>query len=50
MATGGPAAAVAELARRRGFYFRASAVYEGGAGFYTYGPQGAALKANVEAR
>ena len=50
MATGGPGAQVAELARRRGFYFRASAVYEGGAGFYTYGPQGAALKANVEAR
>ncbi|MDR9445151.1 MAG: glycine--tRNA ligase [Haloquadratum sp.] len=50
MATGGPAPQVAELARRRGFYFRASAVYEGGAGFYTYGPQGAALKANVEAR
>jgi glycyl-tRNA synthetase len=50
MATGGPAERVSELARRRGFYFRASAVYEGGAGFYTYGPQGAALKANVEAR
>jgi len=37
-----------ELARRRGFYFPSSETYGGVAGFYTYGPAGAALKANVE--
>ena len=39
---------VAELAKRRGFFFPASRAYGGVAGFYTYGPQGAALKRNVE--
>ncbi len=37
-----------ELARRRGFYFPSGETYGGVAGFYTYGPAGAALKANVE--
>ncbi|MFW5937314.1 MAG: glycine--tRNA ligase [Halanaeroarchaeum sp.] len=40
--------ALTELAKRRGFFFQSSGVYGGVAGFYTYGPQGAALKANVE--
>jgi glycyl-tRNA synthetase len=39
---------VAELAKRRGFFFPASRAYGGVAGFYTYGPEGAALKRNVE--
>ncbi|MEF8830595.1 MAG: glycine--tRNA ligase [Halobacteriales archaeon] len=39
---------LAELARRRGFYFRTSEPYGGAAGFYTFGPEGAALKRNVE--
>ncbi|PSQ09451.1 glycine--tRNA ligase [Halobacteriales archaeon QS_5_70_15] len=39
---------VAELATRRGFFFPAIEAYGGVAGFYTYGPQGAALKRNVE--
>jgi glycyl-tRNA synthetase len=37
-----------ELAKRRGFFFGSSGVYGGVAGFYTYGPEGAALKRNVE--
>ncbi|WP_224270569.1 glycine--tRNA ligase [Haloprofundus salinisoli] len=40
--------AIAELSKRRGFFFLSSAAYGGVAGFYTFGPQGAALKANVE--
>ncbi len=39
---------LAELAKRRGFYFQSSEPYGGAAGFYTFGPQGAALKHNVE--
>jgi len=39
---------LAELAKRRGFFLQSSGVYGGVAGFYTYGPQGAALKDNVE--
>jgi glycyl-tRNA synthetase len=39
---------VTELARRRGFFFGSSEAYGGVAGFYTYGPQGAALKDNIE--
>jgi glycyl-tRNA synthetase len=38
-----------ELAKRRGFYFAANGAYGGAAGFWTYGPQGAALKDNIEA-
>ena len=37
-----------ELAKRRGFFFQANEAYGGVAGLYTYGPQGAALKRNVE--
>jgi glycyl-tRNA synthetase len=39
---------LAELAKRRGFYFGSAGAYGGVAGFYTFGPQGAALKRNVE--
>jgi glycyl-tRNA synthetase len=39
---------VAELAKRRGFFFPAAESYGGVAGFYTYGPQGAALKRAIE--
>ncbi|MFB6221223.1 MAG: glycine--tRNA ligase [Halolamina sp.] len=41
--------AVVELAKRRGFFFATAAAYGGVAGFYTFGPEGAALKRNVEA-
>ncbi|WP_424001670.1 glycine--tRNA ligase [Haloarcula salina] len=37
-----------ELAKRRGFYFPSASAYGGASGFWTYGPQGAALKSNVE--
>ncbi|WP_255198122.1 glycine--tRNA ligase [Halorarius litoreus] len=40
--------AVAELAKRRGFFFQSSGAYGGVSGFFTYGPQGAALKRNLE--
>ena len=39
---------LAELAKRRGFFFQSAGAYGGVSGFYTYGPEGAALKANVE--
>jgi len=42
-------AALVELAKRRGFFFQTSEPYGGVAGFYTFGPAGAALKHNVEA-
>ena len=41
--------ALTELAKRRGFFFGANEAYGGTAGFYTFGPEGAALKRNVEA-
>ncbi len=37
-----------ELAKRRGYFFQSSEAYGGVGGFYTFGPQGAALKGNVE--
>ncbi|WP_276255038.1 glycine--tRNA ligase [Halomontanus rarus] len=37
-----------ELAKRRGYFFQSSTAYGGVGGFYTFGPQGAALKGNVE--
>ncbi len=37
-----------ELAKRRGYFLQASGAYGGVSGFYTFGPQGAALKQNVE--
>ena len=39
---------LAELAKRRGFFFPANEPYGGTAGFYVYGPEGAALKRNLE--
>jgi len=40
--------ALAELAKRRGFFFASNGAYGGTSGFYTYGPEGAALKRNLE--
>jgi glycyl-tRNA synthetase len=37
-----------ELAKRRGFFLPSAGAYGGVSGFYTFGPQGAALKSNVE--
>ncbi len=37
-----------ELAKRRGYFFQSASAYGGVGGFYTFGPQGAALKRNVE--
>ena len=37
-----------QVAKRRGFLYPAFEIYGGGAGFYDYGPLGAALKANME--
>ncbi|MFB6121208.1 MAG: glycine--tRNA ligase [Halobacteriaceae archaeon] len=39
---------LAELAKRRGFFFQSASAYGGVGGFYSYGPAGAALKQNVE--
>jgi glycyl-tRNA synthetase len=39
---------LAELAKRRGFFFPSNEAYGGTAGFYTYGPEGATLKRNIE--
>ena len=47
-ATQTPREDVVELAKRRGFFFQSNEPYGGVAGFYTFGPQGAALKRNVE--
>jgi glycyl-tRNA synthetase len=41
-------AALAELAKRRGFFFPAVEAYGGTAGFYVYGPAGTRLKRNLE--
>lgn len=41
---------IVELAKRRGFFFASNSAYGGVAGFWTYGPAGAALKRNVEQR
>ena len=40
--------ALGELARRRGLFFPANEAYGGTAGFYVYGPTGAAIKRNLE--
>jgi glycyl-tRNA synthetase len=40
---------LAELAKRRGFFMQTAGAYGGVGGFYTYGPQGGALKDNIEA-
>jgi len=41
-------ARLTELAKRRGFFLRSAGAYGGVSGFYTFGPQGAALKENIE--
>jgi glycyl-tRNA synthetase len=38
---------IIDLATRRGFWFPAAEIYKGPAGFYDYGPLGAALKRNI---
>jgi glycyl-tRNA synthetase len=42
--------AVNELAKRRGFFWSSFEIYGGSGGFVTYGPLGARLKQNVEAK
>jgi glycyl-tRNA synthetase len=42
--------AVNELARRRGFFWPSYEIYGGVGGFVTYGPLGAKLKQNIEAK
>ncbi|MFQ3307793.1 MAG: glycyl-tRNA synthetase [Candidatus Nanohaloarchaea archaeon] len=39
---------VAELSKRRGFFFQSSESYGGAAGFQTFGPEGAEIKRNIE--
>jgi glycyl-tRNA synthetase len=39
---------VAELSKRRGFFSQTAEAYGGVAGFQTFGPEGAALKRNIE--
>ena len=41
---------VNELARRRGFFWQSYEIYGGVGGFVTYGPLGARLKQNIEAK
>jgi len=43
-------AAINELARRRGFFWQSYEIYGGVGGFVTYGPLGARLKQNIEAK
>jgi glycyl-tRNA synthetase len=42
--------AINELARRRGFFWQSYEIYGGVGGFVTYGPVGARLKQNIEAK
>ncbi|WP_336362437.1 glycine--tRNA ligase [Halalkalicoccus salilacus] len=46
--SGSESTKLAELAKRRGFFFPSNGAYGGVAGFYTYGPEGAALKRHLE--
>ncbi len=39
---------VAELSKRRGFFFQSNEAYGGVSGFRTFGPEGAELKRNIE--
>ena len=48
MEDGRTADRLVELAKRRGFFFPSSEAYGGVGGFYTFGPQGATLKRNLE--
>lgn len=47
--SGVTADSLVELAKRRGFFLQSAGAYGGVSGFYTFGPQGAAMKRNVEA-
>ncbi len=42
--------AINELAKRRGFFWPSFEIYGGSGGFVTYGPLGARLKQNIEAK
>jgi len=42
--------AINEIARRRGFFWQSNEIYGGVGGFITYGPLGAKLKQNIEAK
>jgi glycyl-tRNA synthetase len=42
--------AINEIARRRGFFWQSYEIYGGVGGFITYGPLGAKLKNNIEAK
>lgn len=42
--------AINELAKRRGFFWQSYEIYGGVGGFITYGPLGAKLKQNIEAK
>ena len=42
--------AINELAKRRGFFWQSYEIYGGVGGFVTYGPLGARLKQNIEAK
>jgi glycyl-tRNA synthetase len=42
--------AINELAKRRGFFWSSFEIYGGSGGFVTYGPLGARLKQNIEAK
>jgi len=46
--SGVSAEALVELAKRRGFFLQSAGAYGGVSGFYTFGPQGAAMKRTVE--
>jgi glycyl-tRNA synthetase (EC 6.1.1.14) len=39
---------LAELSKRRGFFFRSAESYGGVSGFQTFGPEGAEVKRNIE--
>jgi len=46
--SGATAPDLTELAKRRGFFLQTAGAYGGVSGFYTFGPQGAGLKDNIE--
>ncbi|QPV64892.1 glycine--tRNA ligase [Halosimplex litoreum] len=47
-ATDDRSADLTELAKRRGFFLQSAGAYGGVSGFYTFGPNGAGLKDNIE--
>jgi glycyl-tRNA synthetase len=48
MTDGADGTTLVELAKRRGFFLQSAGAYGGVSGFYTFGPQGAALKQAIE--